>query len=74
MKDTNGEIQSSFDPFRTFRESTTTKVSISDHTVSLCLGCLNFCFLRTSSFLLFSPPSFPFSPETPDTQANALRL
>ena len=49
MKDTSGEIHSSFDPLRTFRERTTTKVSISDHTVSLCLCCLtNFCFLRTS--------------------------
>ena len=54
MKDTNGEIQSSFDPYRTFRESTTTKVSISDHTVSLCFCCLtNFCFFVNVALIFF---------------------
>ena len=48
MKDTNGEIQSSFEPFRTFRESTTTKLSISDHTVSVVSPTFVSCERRVN--------------------------
>ena len=54
MKDTSGEIHSSFDPLRTFRESTTTKVSISDHAISLCFCCLtNFNFFVNVALIFF---------------------